>query len=74
MVKSNFTTPEDMKFGEAQIIAIVVYSLMFIVGLILNSISLLKLLKDRFVRKKKNRLSLLFIHLSVADLMVNFPT
>ena len=73
MVKSNFTTPEDMKFGETQIIAIVVYSLMFIVGLILNSISLLKLLKDRFVRKKKNRLSLLFIHLSVADLMVNFP-
>ena len=72
MVKSNFTLPEDMKFGEAQIIAIFAYSLMFIVGLILNTFSLLKLLKERFVKRKRNRLSLLFIHLSAADLMVNF--
>ena len=40
MLESNFTLPDDMKFGEAQIIAITSYFIMFIVGLVLNTISL----------------------------------
>ena len=71
MVKSNFSLPDDMKFGEAQIIAIIAYSIMFIIGLTLNSISLYQLLKDRLMRKTRNRMSLLLIHLSVADLLVS---
>ena len=70
MVKANFTLPDDMKFGEAQIIAITTYSIMFIIGLVLNTISLYQLLMERLVKRNRNRMSLLLIHLAVADLMV----
>ena len=71
MVKANFSLPADMIFGEAQIIAITAYSIMFIIGLVLNSISLYQLLMERLVRRNRNRMSLLLIHLAVADLMVS---
>ena len=71
MVKANFSLPADMIFGEAQIIAITAYSIMFIIGLVLNTISLYQLLMERLVRRNRNRMSLLLIHLAVADLMVS---
>ena len=70
MVKSNFTLPDDMQFGQAQIIAITSYSIMFSIGFVLNTISLYQLLVERLKRKNRNRMNLLLIHLAVADLMV----
>ena len=71
MLDSNFTVPDDMKFGEAQIIAITAYSIMFIIGLVLNTISLYQLLVERLMKRNRNRMTLLLIHLAVADLMVS---
>ena len=71
MVKSNFSLPDDMKFGDAQIIAITAYSIMFIIGLTLNTISLYQLLVKRLMRRNRNRMTLLLIHLAVADLLVS---
>ena len=71
MLESNFTLPDDMKFGEAQIIAITAYSIMFIIGLVLNTISLYQLLVERLMKRNRNRMTLLLIHLAVADLMVS---
>ena len=71
MPESNFTIPDDMKFGEAQIIAITAYSIMFIIGFVLNTISLYQLLVERLMKRNRNRMTLLLIHLAVADLMVS---
>ena len=71
ILESNFTLPDDMKFGEAQIIAITAYSIMFIIGLVLNTISLYQLLVERLMKRNRNRMTLLLIHLAVADLMVS---
>ena len=71
VLESNFTIPDDMKFGEAQIIAITAYSIMFIIGLVLNTISLYQLLVERLMKRNRNRMTLLLIHLAVADLMVS---
>ena len=71
IIESNFTLPDDMKFGEAQIIAITAYSIMFIIGLVLNTISLYQLLVERLMKRNRNRMTLLLIHLAVADLMVS---
>ena len=70
-VKSNFTLPEDMVFGSPQIISITTYSVLFIIGVTLNTISLYKLLEERLSRTRRTRMSLLLIHLSIADLMVS---
>ena len=55
----NFTLPEDMKFGEAQIIAITAYSIMFTIGFVLNTISLYQLLNERLMRRNIIRYVLL---------------
>ena len=47
MVKENFTLTEDMKFGEAHAIAILAYSIMFVVGLTTNTISLVRMMQVR---------------------------
>ena len=70
MVKSNFSLPDDMKFGDAQIIAICAYSFMFILGLTLNSLSLLTMVQEWRTRRSRTRMNLLMINLAVADLMV----
>ena len=70
MVKDNFTLTEDMVFGEAQILAIIAYIIMFITGLTTNTMSLVSLLGERFRRKDRSKMTLLLIHLSVADLTV----
>ena len=86
MVKENFTLTEDMKFGEAHAIAILAYSIMFVVGLTTNTISLVRMLQvrisvarmtvmvmvtqERIQRKDRSKMTLLLIHLSVADLTV----
>ena len=87
MVKENFTLTEDMKFGEAHAIAILAYSIMFMVGLTTNTISLVRMLQvrisvtwmtvmvtmvtqERIQRKDRSKMTLLLIHLSVADLTV----
>ena len=66
----NFSPPVDMVFGEAQVISITVYVIFFIIGLIFNSLSLKQLLEERIRRRVKNRMNLLLIHLTIADLMV----
>ena len=70
MVASNFTPSPDMVFGESNIVAIVVYSVMFVLGLTTNSLSLYQLVVARFKMKDRTRMTLLMIHLSVADLLV----
>ena len=69
MIKSNFSLPDDMKFGEAQIISITAYSIMFMIGLTTNMVSLFSLVRRNTGRR--NRMSLLLIHLAVADLLVS---
>ena len=71
MVKDNFTLTEDMMFGEAQIVAILAYSLMFVLGFTTNIMSLVSLLGERLRRKDRSKMTLLLIHLSVADLTVH---
>ena len=61
-----------MKFGAGQKISIVAYSIMFVIGIAINSYSLVGLLRARFFYKDRSRMSLLLIHLSVADLLVIF--
>ena len=69
-VSGNFTPPPDMVFGEAQILSISVYVILFIIGLVFNSLSLKQLLEERIKRKVKSKMNLLLIHLAIADLMV----
>ena len=47
MVKENFTLTEDMKFGQAHALTILAYSIMFVVGLATNTISLVRMLQVR---------------------------
>ena len=70
MVKDNFTLTEDMMFGEAQIVAIVAYMIMFITGLTTNTMSLVSLLRERLRGNDLSKMTLLLIHLSIADLTV----
>ena len=70
MVKDNFTLTEDMMFGEAQIVAIIAYMIMFITGLTTNTMSLVSLLRERLRGNDRSKMTLLLIHLSIADLTV----
>ena len=70
MVQENFTLTEDMKFGEAHTISIIAYSLMFLIGIITNSKSLYTLLDERINKRDRSKMTLLLIHLAVADLTV----
>ena len=47
-----------------------VYSLQLVVGLVANVYALIYLLKERLVLHNKNRMILLLIHLTCADLVV----
>ena len=47
MVKENFTLTEDMKFGQAHALAILAYSIMFVVGLTTNTVSLVRMMQVR---------------------------
>jgi hypothetical protein len=60
-----------MKSGEGQVISIITYSILLIIGLSTNCTSLFYLLRDRLMKKDRNRMSLLLIHLSAADLLVS---
>ena len=70
-VSSNFSLPEDMVFGKAHILSIITYSILFSIGLTLNTISLYKLLQERIIHRNRSKMTLLLIHLSIADLTVN---
>ena len=70
MVASNFSLPDDMRFGDAQIISITAYSIMLLIGLSTNWTFLYYLVRERLFNRDRNRMSLLLIHLSVADLLV----
>ena len=70
MVASNFSIPDNMKFGDAQVISIVTYSIMLLIGLSTNITSLFHFLRNRIIKKDRNRMSLLLFHLSIADLLV----
>ena len=70
MVAGNFSPTEDMVFGEANIAAIGLYFLMFSVGLTTNSLSIYKLIMARHKLRDRRRMTLLLIHLAVADMLV----
>ena len=70
MVAGNFSPTEDMVFGEANIAAIGLYFLMFSVGLTTNSLSIYKLIMARHKLRDRRRITLLLIHLAVADMLV----
>ena len=53
-------------------ISISVYSVQLVVGLVANLCSLLYLLRERLILHNKNRMVLLLIHLTCADLIVRF--
>ena len=72
MVASNFSLPDNMKFGDGQIISIITYTIMFFIGVTTNSTSLFYMIKDRVLKRDRNRMSLLLIHLSIADLLVSY--
>ena len=72
MVAANFSLPDNMKFGSGQVLSIIAYTIMLIIGLTTNCTSLFYLLRDRLMKKDRNRMSLLLIHLSVADLLVSY--
>ena len=59
-----------MMFGDSNIAAIAVYTVMFVLGLAANSLSLFQLTRARLLRWDRSRMTLLLIHLSVADLLV----
>ena len=71
MVAANFSLPDNMKFGSGQVLSIMAYTIMLIIGLTTNCTSLFYLVRDRMMKKDRNRMSLLLIHLSVADLLVS---
>ena len=68
---SNFTPPDDMVFGEAQVISIITYAILFVFGLTFNTISLYQLISDRVKIKVRSKMNLLLIHLAIADLVVS---
>ena len=70
IVEDNFPWPPDMLFTSANVISIAVYSVQLVVGLAANSYSLVYLLRERLVLHNKNRMILLLIHLTCADLFV----
>ena len=53
-------------------ISISVYSVQLVVGLVANLCSLLYLLRERLILHNKNRMVLLLIHLTCADLIVSY--
>ena len=54
----------------ANVICITVYTIQLVVGLAVNSYSLVYLLRERMALHNKNRMILLLIHLTCADLFV----
>ena len=59
------------RFTMANVICIAVYSMQLVVGLAVNSYSLVYLLRERMALHNKNRMILLLIHLTCADLFVS---
>ena len=72
ILETHFPWPPDMLFTSANVISIIVYSVQLVVGLAANSYSLVYLLRERLVRHNKNRMILLLIHLTCADLCVSY--
>ena len=58
------------RFTSANVICITVYCLQLVVGLAANFYSLVYLLRERMSLHNKNRMILLLIHLTCADLIV----
>ena len=70
MVSGNFSPTEDMVFGEANIAAIALYFVLFSIGLTTNTLSLYNLFTARLKLKDRSRMTLLLIHLALADMLV----
>ena len=70
ILRENFIWPPDMRFTTANVICITVYAMQLVVGLAVNSYSLVYLLRERLALHNKNRMILLLIHLTFADLFV----
>ena len=68
--ESNTTLPQDMTFGQAQIISISIYSILFALSSFLNMMVLINLLKAKR-RHGLSRLNQLLLQLVLADLTVS---
>ena len=62
---------DHMLVGETQILNILSYSILFIFGFCLNSVSLIQLVRERVRKNGRSRMNLLLIHLALADLLVS---
>lgn len=71
VLADNFPWPPDMLFTTANSVSIAVYTVQLVVGLLANCYSLVYLLRERLVLHNKNRMVLLLIHLTCADLCVS---
>ena len=67
MVAANFSLPDNMKFGSGQVISIMAYTIMLIIGLTTNCTSLFYLLRNRLMKKDRNR-----TNPPVVDLLVSY--
>ena len=65
-----FTKCVITRFTSANVLSILVYSIQLVVGLVANVYALIYLLKERLILHNKNRMILLLIHLTCADLVV----
>ena len=69
MMASNFSLSDNTKFGEGRIISIITYSILF--HWIVHQLHLTLTDGGMLMKKNRNRMSLLLIHLSVTDLLVS---
>ena len=69
---SNISTenPTSSGFDQTQVIRITIVSILCLFGICTNSLSLYKLSRERLAKQDKSRMTLLLIHLSLADLIV----
>ena len=59
-----------LELGTDRFIAIITNGTLFLFGLILNSASLMQLIRERLMMNVRTKMNLLLIHLALADLVV----
>ena len=70
MSGDNFSLPSDMVPGDKETLSILVCSLLLLLGVTTNTISLYQLVSERVRTNIRSKMNLLLIHLAVADLLV----
>ena len=70
MSGDNFSLPNDMVPGDKETLSILVCSLLLLLGVTTNTVSLYQLVSERVRTNVRSKMNLLLIHLAVADLLV----